>query len=33
MINKQRTNESNTDVDRWADARRLRINGNACSQS
>jgi hypothetical protein len=24
-INKQSTNENNTDVDRWADARRLRI--------
>jgi len=33
MINKERTNENNTDVDRWADARRLRINGKACSQS
>jgi len=24
-INKESTNENNTDVDRWADARRLRI--------
>jgi hypothetical protein len=24
---KERTNENNTDVDRWTDARRLRING------
>jgi len=31
MINKGRTNENNTDVDRWADARRLRINGKPCS--
>ncbi len=30
-INKQSTNENNTDVDRWADARRLRINGKPCS--
>ena len=30
-INKQSTNESNTDVDRWVDARRLRINGKPCS--
>src|SRR5437899_1335235 len=27
MISKGSTNENNTDVDRWADARRLRING------
>ncbi len=26
-INKESTNENNTDVDRWADACRLRING------
>jgi hypothetical protein len=26
-INKESTNENNTDVDRCADARRLRING------
>src|SRR5262249_36389846 len=25
-------NENNTDVDRWADARRLRINGKPCSK-
>jgi len=31
MINKERTNENNPDVDRWADARRLRINGKPCS--
>jgi len=31
MINKEKTNENNTDVDRWADARRLRINGKPCS--
>jgi len=30
-ISKERTNENNTDVDRWADARRLRINGKPCS--
>jgi len=30
-INKESTNENNTDVDRWADARRLRINGKPCS--
>ena len=30
-INKESTNENNTDVDRWADARGLRINGNPCS--
>ena len=28
---KESTNENNTDVDRWADARRLRINGKPCS--
>jgi hypothetical protein len=32
-INKESTNENNTDVDRWVDARRLRINGKPCSQS
>jgi len=31
IINKESTNENNTDVDRWADARRLRINGKPCS--
>ena len=30
-INKESTNENNTDVDRWVDARRLRINGKSCS--
>jgi hypothetical protein len=30
-INKESTNENNTDVDRWADARRLRINGEPWS--
>jgi hypothetical protein len=30
-INKQSTNENNTDTDRWADARRLRINEKPCS--
>jgi hypothetical protein len=30
-INRESTNENNTDVDRWADARRLRINGKPCS--
>jgi hypothetical protein len=30
-INKESTNENNTDVDRWVDARRLRINGKPCS--
>jgi hypothetical protein len=30
-INKESTNENNTGVDRWADARRLRINGKPCS--
>jgi hypothetical protein len=30
-INKESTNENNTDVDRCADARRLRINGKPCS--
>jgi len=29
---KDSTNENNTDIDRWADARRLRINGKACSK-
>src|SRR5262249_47969107 len=28
---KKRTNENNTDVDRWTDACRLRINGEPCS--
>jgi len=32
VINKGSTNENNTDVDRWADARRLRINGKPCSK-
>jgi hypothetical protein len=32
-INKESTNENNTDVDRWADARRLRINGKPCSKT
>jgi hypothetical protein len=35
MIRPQSTSkaqiENNTDVDRWADARRLRINGKPCS--
>jgi hypothetical protein len=31
LINKESTNENNTDVDRWVDARRLRINGKPCS--
>jgi hypothetical protein len=31
IINKESTNENNTDVDRWVDARRLRINGKPCS--
>jgi hypothetical protein len=31
-INTEGTNEKNTDVDRWADARRLRINGKPCSK-
>jgi hypothetical protein len=31
-INNESTNENNTDVDRWADARRLRINGKPCSK-
>ena len=31
-INSESTNENNTDVDRWADARRLRINGKPCSK-
>ena len=30
-INRESTNENNTDVDRWTDARRLRINGKQCS--
>jgi hypothetical protein len=30
-INKESTNENNTDVDRWVDARRLRINGKPCT--
>jgi hypothetical protein len=30
-INKESTNENNTDVARWADARGLRINGKPCS--
>jgi hypothetical protein len=30
-INKESTNENNADVDRWVDARRLRINGKPCS--
>ncbi len=29
---KESTNENNTDVDLWADARRLRINGKPCSK-
>jgi len=29
---KDSTNENNTDVDRWADARRLRINGKSRSK-
>src|SRR5207248_9656494 len=33
MINKESTNENNTDVNRWVDARRLRINGKPRSQS
>jgi hypothetical protein len=31
-INRESTNENNADVDRWADARRLRINGQPCSK-
>src|SRR6187549_1475442 len=31
-IIKESTNENNTDVDRWTDARRLRINGKRCSK-
>jgi hypothetical protein len=31
-INGESTNENNTDVDRWADARRLRINEKSCSK-
>jgi len=30
-IDKESTNENNTDIDRWVDARRLRINGKPCS--
>jgi hypothetical protein len=30
-VNKESTNENNTDVGRWVDARRLRINGKPCS--
>ena len=30
-INKESTNENNTDVDHWVDARRLRINGKPCT--
>jgi hypothetical protein len=30
-INKESTNENNTDVGRGVDARRLRINGKPCS--
>jgi hypothetical protein len=30
-INKESTNENNTDVNRWVNARRLRINGKPCS--
>jgi hypothetical protein len=30
-INKESTNENNTDVDRWVDARRLRINWKPCT--
>jgi hypothetical protein len=30
-INKDSRNENDTDVDRWADARKLRINGKPCS--
>ena len=30
-INRESTNENNTDVDRWADARGLRINGKPYS--
>jgi len=33
IINKESTNENNTDVDRWIDARRLWINGKPCSES
>ena len=31
-ITRESTNENNTDVNRWADARRLRINGKPCSE-
>jgi len=27
QFNKESTNENNTDIDRWVDARRLRLNG------
>jgi hypothetical protein len=30
---KERINENNTDVDHWADARKLRIDGKSCSKS
>jgi hypothetical protein len=29
---KDTTNENNTDLDRWTDARRLRINEKRCSK-
>ena len=32
IINRESTNENNTDVDGWADARGLRINGKPCSK-
>jgi len=32
-IIEESTIENNTDVDAWADARRLRINGKRCSKS
>jgi hypothetical protein len=31
-INKESTSENNTDVDRWVDARRLRINSQKFSR-
>jgi len=31
-INKESTNENDTDVDRWADAHKLRINGRPRSK-
>ena len=31
-INKESTNENNTDVDGWVDARGLRINGKPCPE-